>query len=118
MCRIRAILILCVALAYMGAPLALDACARACASAGPACHPALPASAHVGHVPALCGNEHDAVSSSPQDPRSFRIVAGVGTAVMATQPDSLRHLLVRERPCVASPPLIAGRSASSSPLRL
>jgi len=118
MCRMRAILILCVALAYAGAPLALDVCARACASAGPTCHPAAPASAHVGHLPALCGSEHDAVRSSPPDARSSIILSIIGSAVVAAQPNPIRPRPVRERSCVASPPLIPGLSISSGPLRL
>src|SRR3954452_13825426 len=81
MCRMRAILVLCVAFAYAGAPLALDVCARACASAGPSCHTAAPASAHVRHLPALCGSEHDVVRSSSSGTPSSRITGGIGVAV-------------------------------------
>jgi hypothetical protein len=114
MCRIRAILILCVALAYAGAPLALDACARSCARVAPACHHESTASPHIGHLPDLCGHEHDAVRSSPPDAGSSRIVATIAT----TQPILPGRLLVRQRPHVGSHPLIFERSASLNPLRL
>jgi hypothetical protein len=117
MCRIRAVLILCVALAYAGAPLALDACARACASAGPACHHASPAAAHIGHPPDLCGNEHDAVRSSLPNAKSSRI-AGAAADLASTQPIRPGHLLVREHPRVASPPLTSRPSAAFGPLRV
>ena len=117
MCRIRAILILCVALAYAGAPLALDACARSCARVAPACHHESAASPHIGHLPDLCGNEHDAVRSSLPNAKSSRI-SWAAADLASTQPIHPGYLLVREGPRVTSPPPIAERSASSDPLRL
>ena len=116
MSRIRAGLILWVALTYAGAPLALDACARACASAAPACHHEAPASSHIGHPPEFCGQEHDAVRSSPPDAKSSRIAA---VADLPSTPSiHSGHLLTRERPRVAGPPLIGKQSALPGPLRL
>jgi hypothetical protein len=75
MCRIRAVLILCVALAYAGAPLALDACARSCARVAPACHHESAASPHIGHLPDLCGHEHDVVQAAQPGAKASKLSA-------------------------------------------
>ena len=116
MCRTRAILILCVALAYAGAPLALDACARSCASTGPACHPASPASAHVGHLPVLCGNEHDEVRAAQPVAKGSKAsaLAAILPALRPAVAPAAFHLDPRDP---SRPPIIR-LSTTTAPLRI
>ena len=120
MSRARIGLILWVALGYAGAPLALDACARSCAGAAPACHHERSASQHIGHAPELCGYEHDAVRAAPPSVRISTIDALVtlvaNLAVM--RPEDTRPLLHRGPHQPGGPPLAVPIRASVAPLRI
>ena len=117
MSRARIGLILWVALAYAGAPLALDACARSCAGAAPACHHERSASQHVGHAPELCGHEHDAVRVAPPSVRISTVDTLVANlAVM--RPEDTRPLLHRDPPQPGDPPRAVPIRASVAPLRI
>lgn len=116
MCRIRAILILGVALAYAGAPLALDACARSCASAAPACHHESAASPHIGHLPDLCGHEHDVVQAAQPGAKGSKVSAAVAN-LPAVRPAVTANAFHRDPRDPSRPPLVR-LSITTAPLRI
>jgi hypothetical protein len=116
MCRIRAVLILCVALAYAGAPLALDACARSCARVAPACHHESAASLHIGHLPDLCGHEHDVVRAVQPGANGSKVSAAVAN-LPAVRPAVTVALFRRDPRDPSRPPLVRP-SITTAPLRI
>ena len=115
--RVRAILILCVALAYAGAPLALDACARSCAAAAPACHHESAASPHIGHPPDLCGYEHDVVQAAQPGAKGSKVFSAAVANLPAARPAVTAEAFDRDPRDPSRPPLVR-LSITTAPLRI
>lgn len=118
-CRTRVVVAIGLAAAYASLPLTLDACAASCAAVARPCHHATSslASPRIGHAPAPCGHDHDAVRSvatslkTPSRP-SAPAQAAFNTRTVDTP--ARNHDWQRS----AGPPRLRVPLISSAPLRL
>jgi hypothetical protein len=114
---IRAGLIVWLALVYATAPLALDACARSCASAVPTCHQAPSGSTHLGHAPVLCAHDHTIVRPATVD-RESGAAASVTPAIVTAETVAVAHALERRLHDPGGPPPPSPPSLAAAPLRV
>ncbi len=112
---IRAGLIVWLALVYATAPLALDACARSCASAVPTCHQTRSGSTHLGHAPVLCAHDHTVIRPATAE-REWRAAGSPAPIVVAADTVVMPHPLERRLHDPGGPP--SPPPPSIAPLRV